>query len=174
MERTYPSEARDVDGGDGAGGGPLLRVAQQPALESRSRHDGEEQGHVKDGCELQADSGVEGSSTAEEVDQEKGAEVGRAQLDDTENARGEQLLRLPRLAERGEELGRVDGDGAGSGPLAEQLRHDAEHESIPVGGDHDQLTELAPSRRAHGRLPFTLELLTDVQQLVLDKGVVFR
>lgn len=170
---TYPSEARDVDRGDGAGSGSLLRVAQQPGLERICRHDCEEDGDVEDGTELQANAGVERSSTAEEVDQEERAEIGRAELDDTQNAGREQLLRLSSLAQGCKELGGVDGDGARSGPLAQQLRHDAEHETISVGGDHDKLAELAPSRCAHGCLSFTLKLLANVQELVLNERVVF-
>jgi hypothetical protein len=71
-------------------------------------------GNVENGEELERDAQVQRSSTAEEVDEKESAQVSRAELDHAENAGGEELLRLTGLAQCGEELCGVDGDGTRS------------------------------------------------------------
>ena len=136
---------------------------QLEAVDDTHLRDGsEEAGDVDHGDGLQGDAEEERALAADEVDEEEGANDGGTELDDAEDGRDEQV----------EEVGGVDGNAAGTGPLRQHLAHEGEVDTVEVGGDEEGFLDDAEWAGAHGGLHFGLVHALDRGDLVGDVVVV--
>lgn len=170
-----PAEPGDIDHGDGAAADAKLGLRQDKVVDDAHLRDvGQEGGDVDHGDGLQGDTDEEGALAADHVDQEQGAGDGCDELDDPEHTGHEQALVGPGDTEQLEEIGGVEGDGAGAGPLRENLRHERQVDAVQVLRDEKGLLDDAEPASAHGRLEFGLVGLLDGRDLLHNVLVVLR
>lgn len=167
-----PTEATEVDASDGCFGGSFLASRLNIALLSDGVVDGEEDGHVQHGDELQTDTNAQGTLSADEVDQEESTHDGTDEFDQTENTSCEKLLLLSGGSHQGEVLRSIDRDGVCTAPLTKQLRADSQEDTVEVGRNEQKLTDETKLRGTHGRFLLTLKLAVDVNDLHLNTFVI--
>ena len=146
---------------------------QLEAVDDTHLRDGsEEAGDVDHGDGLQGDAEEERALAADEVDEEEGANDACTELDDAEDGRDEQVGVAAGDAEQVGEVGGVDGNAAGTGPLRQHLAHEGEVDTVEVGGDEEGFLDDAEWAGAHGGLHFGLVHALDRGDLVGDVVVV--
>ena len=76
------------------------------------------------------------------------------------------------LSKNAKELGSVDSDGVGPRPLAENLGHESEHETVTICRDEEHLSDLAPAGYSVGSFFFHLQLVADGDNFRLNVWVI--
>lgn len=119
-----PTETRDVDHGDGTTASTLAGSGESEAINNAEFGNlGEESSDVDHGNGLESDTGEKSTLTTDDVDEEQGTDQGGAELDDTKHSGDEKRLLATCDTKKLEQVGGVEGDGTGTGPLGEELDH---------------------------------------------------
>lgn len=122
---------------------------------------GEEGSNVDHGNGLQGDTRKQSALATDDIDQEQRTADSSDELDDTEDGGDEKGLVLALDTEDLEEIRSVEGDGAGAGPLGEELDHGCEVETVQVAGDEEELLDLTKPGGALGGLELLLVRMLD-------------
>ena len=166
-----PSKPRNVDHDDGGRASLFLGLGEDFSL-LEFGDGGEVCGDEAHGYGLESDADAEGAFATNDVDEEQGTDDGGDELNDTEDGGCEELLVLAFCAEESEELGGVDGDALGAGPLGEELGEEAEVDAVEVVGHEEHFLEDADPALAQSGFLLLVELLLDVGDLLDDVVVI--
>lgn len=153
-----PTEARDVDHGDGAAACTLVGVGEDEVLDNTKLGDAGEEGGDVDHCNgLESDTSEESALSADDINEEEGADDGGDKLDDTKDGSDEKRLLATSDAENLEQIRSVEGDGASTGPLREELNHGGEVETVEVAGNKEHLLDLSKPSNTLASLKLVVE-----------------
>lgn len=157
-----PTESRDVDHGNGTSAGTLVGLGEDKVIiNAHLGNTGEEGSDVEHGNGLEGDAGEKSSLSANDIDEEEGADQGSAELDNTKDGSDKKRLVGTSNTKKAEKIRGVEGDRAGSGPLRKELHHAGEVEAVQVAGDEEHLLELAEGTDTLGGLELVVEGVLD-------------
>lgn len=169
-----PTEARDVDHGNGTTAGTLVLVRQDIVLiDSELGDTSEEAGDVDHGNGLEGDTNKESTLAANNIDEEESTHQGSNKLDNTEDGGDEETLLAAGDAHNLKQVRGIESDGTGTRPLGEELDHAGEVKTVEVAGDKEHLLELAEEADTLGSLELVVKSSLDDGD-VLDDVVTFR
>lgn len=139
-----PTEAGDVDHGDGAAAGTLVGSGKDKVIDDTELRDAsEEGGDVDHGDSLESDTSEESALSADDINEEESADDGGNKLDDTKDGSDEKRLLATSDTENLEQIRSVEGDGTSTGPLRQELNHGGEVEAVEVAGNKEHLLDLS-------------------------------
>lgn len=153
-----PTESRDVDHGNGTSTGTLVLARQGKVVHnSKLGNSGKERSDVDHCNGLECDTSQQSTLSADDIDQEEGADESGSELDKTKDGGDQERLLGTSNAKKAEQIGSVEGDGTGARPLREELNHGGQVESVQVAGNGEHLLELAHDADTLGGLELMVQ-----------------